>query len=97
MKCPRCDVNELHHHKVMNSLSRCTRGENDKHVYVCNACGNDEAFEQFNSRYDVLDGLTPMSKWPVNELTNKEMVDVIQRQTDIFITEQMEVLNGLGD
>lgn len=37
-KCPRCGENEMDKDAVMNSLSRVFK------VYICNDCGNDEAF-----------------------------------------------------
>jgi predicted RNA-binding Zn-ribbon protein involved in translation (DUF1610 family) len=43
MICPRCKENELHPIEVMNSLSR-----KDNKTYICNDCGNEEAFEDFN-------------------------------------------------
>ena len=85
--CPRCEKVPLRTPQVMNSLSRCTRGIEDKAVYVCNPCGTDEAFEEYHQHGD---GLTPMNNWPVEELTNQERIDVLQVQHDIHITEMME-------
>ncbi len=86
--CPRCERSIMRVPQVMNSLSRCTRGIDDEHVYVCNPCGTDEAFEEYHS--DIGNGLTPMNNWPVEERTNQELIDVLQVQHDIYITEMME-------
>ena len=85
--CPRCERVPLRTPQVMNSLRRCTRGVEDKAVYVCNPCGTDEAFEEY---HETGDGLTPMINWPVEERTNQEIIDVLQVQHDIHITEMME-------
>ena len=85
--CPRCERVPLRTPQVMNSLSRCTRRVEDKAVYVCNPCGTDEAFEEYHITGD---GLTPMINWPVQERTNQEIIDVLQVQHDIHITEMME-------
>ena len=85
--CPRCKRVPLRTPQVMNSLSRCTRGIDDEAVYVCNPCGTDEAFEEYHQQGD---GLTPMNNWPVEERTNQELIDVLQVQHDINITEMME-------
>ena len=85
--CPRCERVPLRVPQVMNSLSRCTRGIEDKAVYVCNPCGTDEAFEEYHQHGD---GLTTMNNWPVEERTNQELIDVLQVQHDIHITEMME-------
>lgn len=85
--CPRCERVSLRVPQVMNSLSRCTRGIDDEAVYVCNPCGTDEAFEEYHQHGD---GLTPMNNWPVEERTNQELIDVLQVQHDIHITEMME-------
>ena len=87
MLCPRCETTPLRVPQVMNSLSRCTRKLEDKAVYICNACGTDEAFEEYHITGD---GLTPMINWPVEERTNQELIDVLQVQHDIHITEMME-------
>ena len=85
--CPRCKRVPLRTPQVMNSLSRCTRGIEDEAVYVCNPCGMDEGFEEY---YETGDGLTPMINWPVEKRTNQELIDVLQVQHDIHITEMME-------
>ena len=87
--CPRCETTPLRVPQVMNSLSRCTRGIDDEHVYVCNPCGTDEAFEEYHQHGDVL---TPMINWPIEERVNQDIIDVLQVQHDINITEQMEEL-----
>lgn len=38
-KCPRCKKNKMHDEQALNSLSR-----RDNKTYICNDCGNDEAF-----------------------------------------------------
>jgi len=38
-KCPRCGNRSMHDEKAMNSLSR-----RDGRTYICNNCGNEEAF-----------------------------------------------------
>ena len=83
--CPRCERSVMRVPQVMNSLSRCTRGIDDEHVYVCNPCGTDEAFEGFHSQ-----GLTPIINWPMEERSNQETIDMLQVQHDIYITEMME-------
>ena len=85
--CPRCERVPLRVPQVMNSLSRCTRGIDDEAIYVCNPCGTDEAFEEYHQHGT---GLTPMNNWPVEERTNQELIDVLQVQHDIYITEMME-------
>ena len=87
--CPRCKRVPLRTPQVMNSLSRCTRGIDDEHVYVCNPCGTDEAFEEYHQHGD---GLTPMINWPIEERVNQDIIDMLQVQHDINITEQMEEL-----
>lgn len=87
--CPRCETTPLRVPQVMNSLSRCTRGIDDEHVYVCNPCGTDEAFEEYHQHGD---GLTPMINWPIKERVNQDIIDMLQIQHDINITEQMEEL-----
>ena len=89
MLCPRCETTPLRVLQVMNSLSRCTRGIDDEHVYVCNPCGTDEAFEEYHQHGD---GLTPMINWPIEERVNQDIIDMLQVQHDINITEQMEEL-----
>ena len=39
-KCPKCGENTLHPEEVMNALSR-----KDNETYICNACGDQEAFD----------------------------------------------------
>ena len=85
--CPRREQAPLRTPQVMNSLSRCTRRVEDKAVYICNACGTDEAFEEYHITGD---GLTPMINWPVEKRTNQDLIDVLQVQHDIHITEMME-------
>ena len=87
--CPRCETTPLRVPQVMNSLSRCTRGIDDEHVYVCNPWGTDEAFEEYHQHGD---GLTPMINWPIEERVNQDIIDMLQVQHDINITEQMEEL-----
>ena len=87
--CPRCERVSLRVPQVMNSLSRCTRGIEDEAVYVCNPCGTDEAFEEYHQHGD---GLTPMINWPIEERVNQDIIDMLQVQHDINITEQMEEL-----
>ena len=87
--CPRCETTPLRVPQVMNSLSRCTRGIDDEHVYVCNPCGTDEAFEEYHQHGD---GLTPMINWPIEERVNQDIIDMLQVKHDINITEQMEEL-----
>ena len=87
--CPRCETTPLRVPQVMNSLSRCTRGIEDEAVYVCNPCGTDEAFEEYHQHGD---GLTPMINWPIEKRVNQDIIDMLQVQHDINITEQMEEL-----
>jgi len=84
--CPRCGEKRLRTPQVMNALSRTTRTQESTPVYVCTACGQDEAFED----YFTEDGATPQSEWPLSELVNKDIVEMLQQQHDIWITEQME-------
>jgi len=37
--CPRCKKKTMHNKRVWNSLSR-----RDNNTYICNDCGNEEAF-----------------------------------------------------
>ena len=85
--CPRCKRVPLRTPQVLNCLSRCTRSEDVHAVYVCTECGTDEAFEEYHGTGD---GLTPMNNWPVKERVNQDIIDVIQTQHDINITEMME-------
>ena len=85
--CPRCGEKRLNPTKVMNALSRTTRTQESTPVYVCTMCGQDEAFEDY-----LREGATPQSEWPLSELANKDIVEMLQQQHDIFITEQMETL-----
>ena len=73
--------------QVFNCLSRCTRGADVTAVYVCNQCGTDEAFEEYHTDGA---GLTPMSAWPVESRVNQKIIDVLQAQYDIMLTNQME-------
>lgn len=81
--CPRCHKAGLKKEMVMNSLSRCTRGENVKAIYVCNPCGTDEAFEEYHTDQT----LTPVSDWPIEKRSNEILLDVIQNQIDIHLAE----------
>ena len=73
--------------QVFNCLSRCTRGADVTAVYVCNHCGTDEAFEEYHTDGA---GLTPMSAWPVESRVNQKIINVLQAQYDIMLTNQME-------
>ena len=73
--------------QVFNCLSRCTRGADVTAVYVCNQCGTDEAFEEYHTDGA---GLTPMSAWPVESRVNQKIINVLQAQYDIMLTNQME-------
>ena len=72
--CPRCKAVIMHKTQVFNSLSRCTRGIDDKHVYVCNPCGMDESLEE----YDADQTLTLMSDWPIEYRTNQAFIDTVR-------------------
>jgi len=37
MKCPRCNLEELHQREAMNALSR-----RDNNTYICAPCGREE-------------------------------------------------------
>lgn len=41
MKCPVCNINELHEEEVMNPLSR-----KDNKTHICNSCAVGEAMEE---------------------------------------------------
>ena len=73
--------------QVFNCLSRCTRSADVTAVYVCNQCGTDEAFEEYHTDGA---GLTPMSAWPVESRVNQKIINVLQAQYDIMLTNQME-------
>ena len=81
--CPRCRKTRLNKEMVMNSLSRCTRGEDIKAIYVCNSCGMDEAFEEYHTEQV----LTPVSDWPIEKMSNGVLLDVIQNQIDVHLAE----------
>ena len=85
--CPRCNKEKMRTPQVFNCLSRCTRGADVTAVYVCNHCGTDEAFEEYHTDGA---GLTPMSAWPVESRVNQKIIDVLQAQYDIMLTNQME-------
>ena len=85
--CPRCNKEKMRTPQVFNCLSRCTRGADVTAVYVCNQCGTDEAFEEYHTDGA---GLTPMSAWPVESRVNQKIINVLQAQYDIMLTNQME-------
>ncbi len=89
--CPRCDEKRIDPMQVLNSLSRTTRTEESTPIYVCNVCGMDEAFEDFYKD----SGATPQNEWPLKELANKELVEMLQRQHDLFITNELENINNV--
>jgi len=50
--CPRCGggiPNDQQRGQYQGALSRWTRGEHDTPVYVCSACGQDEAMIQLHA------------------------------------------------
>ncbi len=56
MNCPQCQKNRLLKPLVRNSLARA-----DNQTYICNACGNQEGFDDLHGKrkvYDVLQTLT---------------------------------------
>ena len=59
----------------------------DTPVYVCSPCGTDEAMEDW-----LHDGATPQEKWPLNGFAVPDMVESIQRASDLAITEKLEEL-----
>jgi DNA-directed RNA polymerase subunit RPC12/RpoP len=86
--CPRCGKNALEEENpALNALSRTTRRPEDTPVYVCSPCGTDEAMEDW-----LHDGATPQEKWPLNGFAVPDMVESIQRASDLAITEKLEEL-----
>lgn len=60
--CPRCLMNELDKDEIMNSTSRL-----NNNIYICNDCGNDEAFADI--------GMFPLVRareWEIFKLGNGE-------------------------
>ena len=89
--CPRCGENRLRTPQVMNALSRTTREPDSEPVYVCTPCGQDEAFEDWLNA--ETGGATPQEKWhEIQEggLVFAGMVETMQVQHDIHITDQLE-------
>ena len=87
--CPRCNKEKMRTPQVFNCLSRCTRSADVTAVYVCNQCGTDEAFEEYHTDGA---GLTPMINCPIESRVNQDIIDVLQVQYDIMLTDQMEEL-----
>lgn len=66
--CPRCQTNSYTPYgdewepgdPLYAALSRTTRGEDDDPIYVCSACGQDEAMLEFFGP-----GAQPPEEWPV--------------------------------
>lgn len=56
MKCPRCDVEDLHEVQAQNALSR-----SDNLSYVCSPCGEDEALLDYIGYRNML----VVEVWPV--------------------------------
>ena len=71
-KCPRCLTNELNEeHTAMNSLSR-----RDNDTYICNECGNEEAFVDIDEAY-MSEGVAE------REIRMKKIVDQNAKQSMI--------------
>lgn len=61
-RCPRCGgyiPNDENPGAYPGALSRCTRGDEDP-IYVCSACGTDEAMMQFTTGQCQIP-----AEWPV--------------------------------
>ena len=86
--CPRCGKNALEEERpALNALSRTTRTSADTPVYVCSPCGTDEAMQDW-----LQGGATPQEDWPMDGFAVPDMVESIQRATDLAITEKLEEL-----
>ena len=86
--CPRCGKNSLEEERpALNALSRTTRTSEDTPVYVCSPCGTDEAMQDW-----LQGGATPQEDWPMDGFAVPDMVESIQRATDLAITEKLEEL-----
>ena len=59
-ECPRCGEFSIVEPRVLNALSRTTRGIDDVSVYVCSPCGTDEGMLEY-----FTDGCQPQSEWPI--------------------------------
>lgn len=59
-ECPRCGDYEMMVPEEINALSRTTREEWQDAIYVCSACGRDEAMQEFHKGV-----ATSPTKWPV--------------------------------
>ena len=78
--CPRCESQSLQVPITINALSRTTREPTDTPVYVCDYCGEDEAWQDFGT------GATPQDQWPVVEryetpfrLSEEDMLQIEDR------------------
>ena len=60
--CPRCGEHSMLEPRVLNALSRTTRGPDDVSVYVCSPCGTDEGMLEY-----LADGCQPQSEWPIDK------------------------------
>ena len=75
--CPRCASKALVVPVNHNALSRTCREPGDTHVYVCDSCGEEEAWQDWSG------GATPQDQWPVVEgyespfrLSDEEMLQI---------------------
>jgi rubrerythrin len=86
-RCPRClgfIPNNETPGAYMGALSRTTRGPDDEPIYVCSACGTDEALRQFTDN-----GKTPSpDEWPLARKFELPLANEIDKlmgeQPDLF-------------
>ena len=75
--CPRCLTNELNTERpALNPLSR-----RDNNTYICNECGNEEAFVDIDAAYieeDVAEREMRMQKI-VDKNAKQDMIDAHNR------------------
>ena len=64
--CPRCGDKSMRGPVTTNALSRTTRGESDDPIWVCSACGRDEAMEDAFAL-----GATHPNFWPMDRKYDK--------------------------